>query len=324
MKCLNLEIGKQPLFLTVDKSGRLCLNQALRRQMSSNKQPIAVCVAYDEVTHSIGITESERFPNVGPLIFDQKRGTAKAKRFLYKFNIPFDKAYRYPYVGKHDAWHVFQLEGFKTTEETYSRLNIEDLVIQAKEGSKEAYEYLFKRNMKLARYHAAYWKAMCVEIEFEELYGHALLAMTMAYQGFDIKKHVNFIAYCNAAIRNRIITLVKKYNKNKAFLNKTYSLYTRESGDTTETWLHNLLIHPSSDDIHDKITSMALYDVIAEFRTTATKEQIFILDEIINKGKNPNQLAKELNIHHTYVYRKYKKIVKILRILGNKYGLLHG
>jgi hypothetical protein len=106
--------------ITVDKQARIRLNKPLRRELGCEGRSIKLYLAYDPVNKRIGLAKPDvvRLTDHRPVTFDGQRGYATVTGFLRKFQIPYDKTYRYTYDGKEgDGWWTFRLEGYDAPDD---------------------------------------------------------------------------------------------------------------------------------------------------------------------------------------------------------------
>lgn len=108
-----------PISITVDRYGRLCLSAEFRRLLGVSKgSHVKLYVSYDKVNKRIGLAKPDiiRLVGVRPYNFD-KRGYTYAKRFFADNNIPYDTAINYEYDGvEQGGWHAFRLSGYEAPD----------------------------------------------------------------------------------------------------------------------------------------------------------------------------------------------------------------
>ena len=107
------------LYVTVDRQGRLCLSASLRRELEVGPGGISLYAAYDKVNRRIGLAKPSvvRLTDTIPYRFDGQRGYTMARNFLKANAIPYDRAYRYVYVGRENGWWTFQLAGYDAPDQ---------------------------------------------------------------------------------------------------------------------------------------------------------------------------------------------------------------
>lgn len=105
--------------ITIDRQGRLYLNKALQRELGCENQAIKLYLAYDPVNKRIGLAKPDvvRLTNHRPVSFDKSRSYAMVRSFLQRFQIPYDKSYRYIYDGKENGWWTFRLEDYDAPDQ---------------------------------------------------------------------------------------------------------------------------------------------------------------------------------------------------------------
>lgn len=96
--------------LSVDKSGRLYMNMALRELLGIVPgQPFHALVGYDEDNGNIGLAVPGEIKDEGKLIvFDRDRYYGYARGFVNKFGIKPGRFVRIP--QKWNGWHQFRRE----------------------------------------------------------------------------------------------------------------------------------------------------------------------------------------------------------------------
>lgn len=147
--------------------------------------------------------------------------------------------------------HLFEGEKNKTDE---------DMAIFAKNGNKEALEYLLKKytglvNMKVSKY-------FIVGAEKEDIVQEGMIGLYKAIKGFEPNKQNSFRSFANLCIERQLITAIKTSNRQKHIpLNSSLSLNANVYDDEDES-LIDMFNSKTIEDPLDTITKKEYYQTI--------------------------------------------------------------
>lgn len=136
----------------------------------------------------------------------------------------------------------------------------EEIAIFAKNGNKEALEYLLKKytglvNMKVSKY-------FIVGAEKEDIMQEGMIGLYKAIKNFELNKQNSFRSFANLCIERQLITAIKTSNRQKHIpLNSSLSLNANVYEDEDES-LIDMFNSKTIEDPLDTITKKEYYQSI--------------------------------------------------------------
>lgn len=136
----------------------------------------------------------------------------------------------------------------------------EDIAIAAKNGNREALEYLLKKytglvNMKVSKY-------FIVGAEKEDIVQEGMIGLYKAIKNFELNKQNSFRSFANLCIERQLITAIKTSNRQKHIpLNSSLSLNANVYEDEDES-LIDMFNSKTIEDPLDTITKKEYYKSI--------------------------------------------------------------
>lgn len=137
----------------------------------------------------------------------------------------------------------------------------EELAEIAKNGDKDALEYLLKRykdlvDMKVSKY-------FIIGAEREDIVQEGMIGLYKAVKGFNAEKESSFKSFANMCIERQLITAIKTSNRQKHIpLNSSISLNANAYDDEDDTELLEKLDIQVLEDPLDTITKKEYYKTI--------------------------------------------------------------
>lgn len=137
----------------------------------------------------------------------------------------------------------------------------EELAETAKNGDKDALEYLLKRykdlvDMKVSKY-------FIIGAEREDIVQEGMIGLYKAVKGFNAEKESSFKSFANMCIERQLITAIKTSNRQKHIpLNSSISLNANAYDDEDDTELLEKLDMQVLEDPLDTITKKEYYKTI--------------------------------------------------------------
>ena len=134
----------------------------------------------------------------------------------------------------------------------------EELAEIAKNGDKDALEYLLKRykdlvDMKVSKY-------FIIGAEKEDIIQEGMIGLYKAIKNFNINKESSFKSFANMCIERQLITAIKTSNRQKHIpLNSSISLNTNAYDDDSDTELMEKLDLQVLEDPLETITKKEYY-----------------------------------------------------------------
>ena len=136
----------------------------------------------------------------------------------------------------------------------------EELAMLAKNGDKDALEYLLKKyislvNMKVGKY-------FIIGAEKEDIVQEGMIGLYKAVKSFDSEKQNSFKSFANLCIERQLITAIKTSNRQKHIpLNSSVSLNTNAYDDESESFI-DVFDAKTVEDPLDTITKKEYYETI--------------------------------------------------------------
>lgn len=137
----------------------------------------------------------------------------------------------------------------------------EELTELAKQGDKEALEYLLKKYKDLVEMKVG--KFFIIGAEREDIIQEGLIGLYKAIKCYNSEKESSFKSFANMCIERQLITAIKTSNRQKHIpLNSSISLNANAYDDDNDTELINKLDMQVLEDPLDTITKKEYYKTI--------------------------------------------------------------
>ena len=137
----------------------------------------------------------------------------------------------------------------------------EELAEIAKNGDKDALEYLLKRYKDLADMKVS--KYFIIGAEREDIVQEGMIGLYKAVKSFNSEKESSFRSFANMCIERQLITAIKTSNRQKHIpLNSSISLNANAYDDESDTELLEKLDMQVLEDPLDTITKKEYYKTI--------------------------------------------------------------
>ena len=169
----------------------------------------------------------------------------------------------------------------------------EELISFAKNGNKEALEYLFSKykelvNMKVSKY-------FIIGAEREDIVQEGMIGLYKAIKSFNTEKDSSFKSFANLCIERQLITAIKTSNRQKHMpLNNSVSLNTNVYDEDNASFID--LFNPKIvEDPLDTITKKEYYKLVG----TRIDEQLSDFEkQVLNRyvrGESYVKIAEKLD-----------------------------
>lgn len=148
-------------------------------------------------------------------------------------------------------------------QEEFKNITDEKLATIAKQGNKEALEYLVEKykdlvNMKVSKY-------FIIGAEKEDIIQEGLIGLYKAIKCFNKDKQNSFKTFANLCIERQLITAIKTSNRQKHQpLNSSLSLNTAVYDNDDDTTLIELLNTKTIEDPLDTLTKKEYYKMVED------------------------------------------------------------
>jgi RNA polymerase sporulation-specific sigma factor len=190
------------------------------------------------------------------------------------------------------------------------KLNNEELIVLAKEGNKEAYEFFFSKNDRF-NYHIAR-KYSNVD-NLDDLVSLSRIGMLKAYNKFDPSKGVKFITYASRIMINEILMHNRKIKKHKFDVSMDAPISRDEGGN--ELTIVDILEY---EEDYDRLENQEFTDhVISDFQKNLKPKEKIVFNEMILGSSTQVETGKKINLSQSYASRIKTGLIKKLQ---NKYG----
>lgn len=177
-------------------------------------------------------------------------------------------------------------------------LTNEELIEKAKQGDKESYELLFKKNDKF-NYHVAkrYKSTGC---ELEELANVARFGMLKAYNSYQIDKGTKFITYASIVMENEILMFIRKYKRYRNEMSMQQVVCNDSDGNekTLEETLESQEL--SQEEIYEKQEEARELNRAIKFLDERSQK---IIQMKYFENKTQKEISNELMVSQSYVSR---------------------
>ena len=193
----------------------------------------------------------------------------------------------------------------KTEEEYYLRRYFK--------GDKEARDKLIEHNLRLVVHIAK--KYTTNEQELEDFTSIGTIGLIKAIDSFKDNKGFKISTYASRCIENEILMYIRTSKKQKAEVSMNQVIGTDKDGNDMEL-IDTLILKEKDavDDIHDK---SVLKQVLEFIDKKLSKREKYIMNKRYGlDGSNSmtqQELADELGISRSYVYRIETKVQKLLK-----------
>lgn len=195
-------------------------------------------------------------------------------------------------------------------------LTNEELCKIAKEGDKEAYEFLFVRNSKFSTYIAFKYDSHFYLSSLEDFESIANYGMYKAYQNFDVFRGAKFISYASVIMHNEIKMYIRKMSR---FASRHVNLediitYDRNTGGGVTLYdrLESDICNPEKDFIENEIFQKEISLLDAAMKALSDKE-IVILSKLYNDKKTQKEIGAEIGLSQGAVSRAHYRALGKLR-----------
>lgn len=194
-------------------------------------------------------------------------------------------------------------------------LSNEELILEARNGNKDAYEEFFNRNIKLSYVAINKFKNIR-HIDEEDKISLCNLGLIKAFNTFDLSKKIKFSSYAVVIMSNEIKMELRRIKKHKLNLSLDCSVETTHSHKgESEVLLIDTIAAPEEEfsifDIEDAEKTIKNYFKVAKLTDKQRKvAESYLLDKLTQA-----QIMKLHNIEQSYVSRCFTKINKDLRNL---------
>ena len=139
----------------------------------------------------------------------------------------------------------------------------EELTEIAKNGDKEAIEYLLKKYKDLVEMKVG--KFFIIGAEREDIVQEGLIGLYKAIKSYNREKESSFKSFANMCIERQLITAIKTSNRQKHMpLNSSISLNANAYDDNSDSELIDKLDMQVLEDPLDTITKKEYYKIIEE------------------------------------------------------------
>lgn len=148
-------------------------------------------------------------------------------------------------------------------ENDYSSKTDIELVTLAKQGNKEALEFILGKykelvNMKIGKY-------FIIGAEREDIYQEGMIGLYKAVKNYEEDKQNSFKSFANLCIERQLITAIKTSNRQKHMpLNLSVSLNTAAYEEDDDTTLIELFNAGTVEDPLDTITKKEYYKLVGD------------------------------------------------------------
>lgn len=193
----------------------------------------------------------------------------------------------------------------------------EELVQCAKNGDKEALEYLLSKykdlvNMKVSKY-------FIVGAEKEDIFQEGMIGLYKAIKDFNENKENSFKSFANLCVERQLITAIKTSNRQKHIpLNSSVSLNTNVYDEEDDTSFFDIVNAKTVEDPLETITKKEYYKLIG---TRIDKNLSDFEKQVLNryaKGESYVKIAEKLDAPvksvDNAIQRIRKKAVKNIMI----------
>lgn len=193
----------------------------------------------------------------------------------------------------------------------------EELVQCAKNGDKEALEYLLSKykdlvNMKVSKY-------FIVGAEKEDIFQEGMIGLYKAIKDFNENKENSFKSFANLCVERQLITAIKTSNRQKHIpLNSSVSLNTNVYDEEDDTSFFDIINAKTVEDPLETITKKEYYKLIG---TRIDKNLSDFEKQVLNryaKGESYVKIAEKLDAPvksvDNAIQRIRKKAVKNIMI----------
>ena len=170
----------------------------------------------------------------------------------------------------------------------------EELTEIAKNGDKEALEYLLKKYKELVDMKVG--KFFIIGAEREDIVQEGMIGLYKAVKSYNHEKESSFKSFANMCIERQLITAIKTSNRQKHIpLNSSISLNANAYDDNNNEELLDKLDMQVLEDPLDTITKKEYYKIIG----TKIDENLSTFEkQVLNrfaKGESYVQIAKQLD-----------------------------
>ncbi len=182
------------------------------------------------------------------------------------------------------------------TENQLQNFTDEQLVLQIKQGNKNALSFLLEKykdlvNIKVSKY-------FMVGAEKEDIFQEGMIGLFKAIKDFKEDKQNSFKSFANICIERQLITAVKSSNRQKhiplnSYLSLNLSAYDNAEDDSVE--LIDVFNNDSIEDPLETIMKKEYYSEVEDaINKNLSKFEKQVLDRFI-KGDSYNTIAQKLN-----------------------------
>ena len=182
------------------------------------------------------------------------------------------------------------------TENQLQNFTDEQLVLQIKQGNKNALSFLLEKykdlvNIKVSKY-------FMVGAEKEDIFQEGMIGLFKAIKDFKEDKQNSFKSFANICIERQLITAVKSSNRQKhiplnSYLSLNLSAYDNAEDDSVE--LIDVFNNDSIEDPLETIMKKEYYSEVQDaINKNLSKFEKQVLDRFI-KGDSYNTIAQKLN-----------------------------
>lgn len=187
------------------------------------------------------------------------------------------------------------------------------LLIEAKNGSKEAKELFFAHNMRLMTFKAMQY--INSGFEFEDLISASQLGFLKAYERFDLTREIKFVSYACKCIENEIGDYIRANQRHRK---KTYLDEPRGFGEDGDlTTLRDSLVQPGDPSLA-LVERDALQQCLEAFKQQASSRECLILTLRFEKEWGQAEIAERVGVSQVHVSRIIKKLLSQIRIIKER------
>lgn len=155
----------------------------------------------------------------------------------------------------------------------------------------------------------------------EDLFSIGLIGLIKAVDTFDIEKGIQFLTYALCCVNNEIIMFLRKNKKHQNNFSYENSFFDDDKSISFET-----ILYDKSNNIEmDYISHECLSQVMTMVSSLPEKDQkILTMYFGLNGGRTYTQeeIAKEVKVSQSYLSRKLRQILELLRTMCLMNGII--
>ena len=165
----------------------------------------------------------------------------------------------------------------------------EEVVVEAKRGSKQAQEYLINKYENFVKAKAKSY--FLIGADKEDIYQEGMIGLYKAIRDFKVDKLASFKAFAELCVTRQIITAIKTATRQKHIPLNTYISLNKP--------------------VYDQESDRTLMDVISGIKITDPEELVVSREELLDIEKEISQVLSELEMEVLMSYIEGKSYQEI-------------